>query len=70
MKTIEFKIEWMTCGWCAGWIAGTLNGTEWIKNADVSHETKLAKVEYDENTISKDKIFTIIKEMNYIPSDV
>jgi copper chaperone CopZ len=70
MKKIEFKIEWMTCGWCSGWVAWTLKWTNWIETAEVSHETKLAQVEFNEDIISKDDIFKIIKNMNYIPSDI
>ena len=70
MKTIKFKIEWMTCGGCSGWVEWTLKGTEWINSAEVSHETKLAKVEYDENIISEEKIFEIVKNMNYTPSNI
>lgn len=70
MKKIEFKIEWMICGGCSGWVKWTLKWANWIKNAEVSHETKLAQIEYDENIISKDEIFEIVKNMNYIPSDI
>lgn len=70
MKTIEFKIEGMTCGGCAWWVVWTLKWTDGINNADVSHETKLAKIEYNDNQISKNDIFEIVKNMNYTPSDI
>lgn len=70
MKTYEFKIEGMTCGGCSGWVAWTLKGTNWINSAEVSHETKLAKVEYDESVISESDIFEIVKNMNYTPSSI
>jgi len=70
MKKIEFKIEWMSCGGCSGGVTRTLTWTNWINNADVSHETKLAKVEYDENIISENDIFTIVKNMNYTVSSI
>ena len=70
MNNIEIKIEWMTCSGCSGWVAWTLKGTNWIESAEVSHETKLAQIKYNEDIITKDDIFEIIKNMKYIPSDV
>lgn len=70
MKKIEFRIEGMTCQGCSWWVEGTVKWTKWIINASVSHETKLVKIEYDENIITKDDIFEIIKNMNYVLSDI
>ncbi len=70
MKNIEIKIEWMTCGGCSWWIAWTLKATNGIESAEVSHETKLAQITFNEDIITKDDIFEIIKNMKYIPSDI
>jgi len=70
MKTIEFTIEWMSCGGCAGWVVWRLQSTTGIKSAEVSHITKKAQVQYDDTIISEQDIFEIIKAMNYIPSEI
>lgn len=70
MKNIEFKIDGMSCGGCAWWMSRAFEETKWINSVDVSHETKLAKIEYDESILSENDIFEIVKNKNYIPSNI
>ena len=68
MKTTEFTIEWMSCGWCSGWVTRRLQWTEGVQSAEVYHITKKAKVEYDDTILTQEDIFEIVQSMNYTPS--
>jgi len=69
MKTLKFKISWMTCVSCSWWVEWTLNSAKWVKKAEVVFATETATVEYDENIISKNDIFKLVKDMTYTPID-
>jgi len=69
MKTLKFKITWMSCVWCAGWIEWTLRSASWINKAEVIFATNSAFVEYDENITSPGKIFQIVKDWGYSAID-
>lgn len=70
MKILKFKISWMTCVSCSWWVEGTLKSAKWVKKAEVVFATETAIVEYDENIITKDDIFKLVKDMSYIPIDL
>ncbi len=69
MKNLKFKILWMTCVGCSWWIETTLKSAKWVNKAEVIFATETANIEYDENIISKDNIFKLVKKMNYTPID-
>ena len=69
MKTLKFKISWMTCVSCSWWVEWTLKSVKWVKNAEVIFTTETATVEYDENIVSKNDIFKLVRDMTYTPID-
>lgn len=69
MKTIKFKIWWMTCAGCSSWIKKGLDGKKWIISSEIMFATESAKVEYDENLTSKEDIFKVITDKWYTPID-
>ncbi len=69
MKTIKFKITWMTCVGCAGWIEWKLKSSSWISKVEIIFATGSAFIEYDENIITKNDIFKIVKDKWYIAID-
>ncbi len=67
MKILKFKIDGMSCWGCSSWVAGSLEATKWIESAKVSHKTKWAEVEYNENIIWEKDIFELIRNKGYNP---
>lgn len=59
----------MTCVGCSGWVEKALMSTIWINKTVVIFATETANVTYDENIISKEKIFKIVNDKNYIVID-
>ncbi len=63
LATTSFKIEGMTCEvGCAKTIEKELNKTSGVKTATVNFETKTAKVEYDSNEQSLEKLSELVEK--------
>lgn len=56
MKTIELIIDGMHCEGCSNRLERVLNNLEGIKIASVTFESKIAKVEFDEEKIKQQEI--------------
>jgi periplasmic mercuric ion binding protein len=63
LATTSFKIDGMTCAvGCAKTIEKGLSETAGVKSATVDFDKKTAKVEYDSNTQSPEKIIEIVEK--------
>ena len=65
MEKINFKILGMTCASCVKGIEGTLKNQDGVISASVNISNESALVEFDEEKISKGKIFKLIVDMGY-----
>ncbi len=65
IKTDKLKIEGMSCINCESKIESALHQTDGIKEANVSYINEIAKITYDANTISEEKIIALIKKFGY-----
>lgn len=64
-ERVEFKIDGMSCASCASRVEKGLNEVEEIADAKVNIATEKGVVEYEEGTISKEKISDIVKSLGY-----
>ena len=64
-ERVEFKIDGMSCASCAARVEKGLNEVEEIADAKVNIATEKGVVEYEEGTISKEKISNIVKGLGY-----
>jgi Cu+-exporting ATPase len=55
----------MTCSACSSGIERTVGKIEGVKNCEVSLMAKSMKVEFDENVVSEDVIFSAVKGLGY-----
>jgi periplasmic mercuric ion binding protein len=63
LATTDFNIEGMTCAeGCAKTIEKKLTETEGVKSATVDFEKKSAKVEYDSNSQTPEKLVQIVEK--------
>ena len=62
---VEITIEGMYCSGCASGIKSMLKRTPGVVSAEVSFETKTAKVEYNPADISREKIVEVITNLGY-----
>jgi len=65
IRTDKLKIEGMSCTNCESKIENTLLKTNGIKEANVSYANGIAKVTYDADSISLEKIIDIIEKLGY-----
>lgn len=61
----EFKIEGMHCGSCAALISETLEDTAGIKSAEVTFNSKVAVVDFDEGVVQPEAIVKSVKDLGY-----
>jgi copper chaperone CopZ len=67
---IELKIDGMHCGNCALDIKETLEDEKGIEKAEVSFDTKVANIEFDENKISQATIVETVKNLGYQVTEI
>ncbi len=65
MTTQIFPIEGMHCASCAAIITKTVKKIPGVKEADVNFATEEAKIEFDDKTVSVEKINSTLKELGY-----
>ena len=65
MKKTTISISGMHCASCAQKIESNLRKLKGIKSANVNIATERATVEFNEKTVSEDKIINIIEELGY-----
>ncbi len=65
IRTDKLKIEGMSCTNCESKIENTLLKTNGIKEVNVSYANEIAKITYDADSISLEKIIAIIERLGY-----
>ena len=65
MQTEILKVTGMTCGSCTSVVTRALVGVDGVHNVDVSLAGHEAKVDFDENMTSLDKLVTAVEEAGY-----
>jgi sulfite exporter TauE/SafE/copper chaperone CopZ len=67
LKKINLKIKGIHCKSCKTLIETEIDVLPGVKSVLVNHQTGMAEVEFDEEKITKEKIFAEIKKLNYEP---
>ena len=65
MQTEILKVTGMTCGGCTSAVTRALVGVDGVHNVDVSLAGGEAKVDFDENMTSLDKLIAAVQEAGY-----
>ena len=65
MQTEILKVTGMTCGGCSSNVTRALVGVDGVHNVDVSLAGGEAKVDFDENMTSLDKLVASVQEAGY-----
>ena len=65
MQTEILKVTGMTCGGCTSAVTRALVGIDGVHNVDVSLAGGEAKVDFDENMTSQDKLVTAVEDAGY-----
>ena len=65
MQTEILKVTGMTCGGCTSAVTRALVGVDGVHNVDVSLAGGEAKVDFDENMTSLDKLVTAVEDAGY-----
>ncbi len=63
--TSVFKVEGMTCGGCEAGVRISVKKLEGVEKVEVSHEEGLAKVTYDPEKVTVEKIKAAIEKLGY-----
>lgn len=64
-RTVTFAIEGMSCGGCATSIAEALRRVDGVLSADVSYDERRARVAYDADRVSQERLMEVIRELGY-----
>jgi copper chaperone len=62
---IQLKTEGMHCGSCEILVKDALEELDGINKAEVSHESGIVKVDFDDSKVPKEKIIETIKGEGY-----
>ena len=65
MQTEILKVTGMTCGGCTSAVTRALVGVDGVHNVDVSLAGGEAKVDFDENMTSVEKLIAAVQEAGY-----
>ena len=65
MKKVEIKVEGMHCEGCSKRLTKVLSDVDGVSFAEVSLEDKLAKIEYDENIATVEKLEESIEDAGF-----
>lgn len=65
MKKVELNINGMHCTGCSARLEKILNNTEGVMHANVSFETKIASIEFNEDIVSLNEIKETIKDAGF-----
>ena len=61
----SYNITGMTCSACSSGIERACGRLEGVSLCEVSLMGKSMKIEFDDNTVSEEKIFSTVKELGY-----
>jgi copper chaperone CopZ len=64
-STVTFAIEGMSCRRCATSISEALRRVDGVIRAEVSHDERRARVEYDADRVSRERLMEVIRELGY-----
>ena len=65
MQTEVLKVTGMTCGGCTSAVTRALVAIDGVHNVDVSLASGEAKVDFDENMTSAEKLTTAVEDAGY-----
>ena len=65
MNKVEIKVEGMHCEGCSKRLTKVLSNVDGVSFAEVSLEDKLAKIEYDENIATVEKLEESIEDAGF-----
>ena len=63
--TSVFKVEGMTCGGCEAGVRISVKKLDGVEKVEASHEEGLAKVTYDPEKVTVEKIKAAIEKLGY-----
>jgi len=66
MKKAIFQMETLTCPTCVKKIEAALNGTQGVEKVDVLFNSSKAKIQFDEDAVSVDKLKLIVRKLGYV----
>lgn len=61
----RYSVTGMTCSACSSGIERTVGKLDGVQDCEVSLMAKSMKVEFDESTVSEEKIFTAVRSLGY-----
>jgi len=64
-KTAKFQLETLTCPSCITRIEGVLNKEPGVEKAKVLFNSSKVKIQYDEETVSSDRLAELIEKVGY-----
>jgi len=67
MTQIDFLVEGMSCEHCVKTVTAALESLDGVTRAQVTLNTKIAVVQFDESRTSVEKMFEVLREKNYTP---
>ncbi len=65
MKTTQIKIDGMHCNGCADTIKAVIERQSGVQVADVSYDQGQARILYDPQAISEDRLAATVQKLGY-----
>lgn len=65
MKTVILKVEGMRCNGCAQTVKALVGSEPGVRAADVSYDEAQARILYDPQAISEDRLIRVIEKGGY-----
>lgn len=62
---ISLRVSGMSCGGCSASIGRALSRLDGVKKAEADHVKGSTDVEFDEKTVSKERIIETIEKLGY-----
>ena len=66
MKKAVFQMETLTCPTCVKKIEAALNNTPGVEKVDVLFNTSKAKIQFDEDSVSVDRLKLVLRKLGYL----
>jgi copper chaperone len=64
-RTVVLPVEGMSCGSCVASVKRTVKALDGVTGIEVSLETRQARVHYQEDKVTPDRIAAAIRELGY-----
>jgi copper chaperone CopZ len=65
MKKVTFEIDGMHCGGCAQMVKALIEREAGVKHTTVSFEDREARVLYDPQSVTEDRLIAVIERPGY-----